>query len=122
MLRLTGFRVGRPRASAEDPSRASMTWSEGRAVEPIVTTTPPTAALRARWRLVHRVVCVVVLARDHWRVPAGAARADPWIRVGARRLLVVLLFDVDTPDVVTRAGRDVLSREHRRVHRVVLVV
>src|SRR4029453_8442932 len=37
-------------------------------------------------------------------------------------LLVVLVLDVDTPDVVRRAGHDVLDGQHRRVHGVVLVV
>src|SRR6266702_4399852 len=61
------------------------------------------------------------MAGDDRRIPAGAASATGGV-VLFRRLLVVLLFDVHAPDVVAGAGGDVLGREHRRVHRVVLVV
>src|SRR5213078_375832 len=71
------------------------------------------------------VVVAVVVPGDHGGVAAGTPRPAP--RVVAlglvdRGRLVVLLLDVHAPDVVVRAGGDVLGRQHRRVHRVVLVV
>src|SRR5204862_3919483 len=60
-------------------------------------------------------------ARDDGRIPTSATGATTRIVV-VGRLFVVLLLDVHAPHVVLRAGGDVLGREHRRVHRVVLVV
>ena len=54
-------------------------------------------------------------ARCPWRHPR------PGLGRGVVALFVVLLLDVHRPDVVVGA-EDVLDREHRRVHRVVLVV
>src|SRR5438105_7437033 len=56
---------------------------------------------------------------------AGAAAAvvsvSVALAVGGVTLLVVLGVDVDAPDVVMGA-QDVLDRQHRGVHRVILVV
>src|SRR5690606_23361094 len=69
-------------------------------------------------RSVDGVVGSEGVAGDHRGVAPGAALAAP----GGCLLLVVLLLDVDLPDVVGGAGGDVLGGEHGRVHRVVLVV
>src|SRR4029079_3204406 len=54
---------------------------------------------------------------------AREVMSPPWcgFLVAGCDLFVVLLFDVHRPDVVVGA-EDVLDREHRREHRVVLVV
>src|SRR3954470_19408888 len=66
---------------------------------------------------VHGMVRAEGVAGDHRGVAAGATRTG-----GRRRLLVVLLLDVDLPHVIGRTVDDVLDGEHRRVHGVVLVV
>src|SRR5678816_514462 len=73
-------------------------------------------------RLVDRVLRSVVGPRDDRRVAAGPGCASTRIEVDLRGLFVVLLFHVHAPHVVLRAARDVLGRQHRGVHRVILVV
>ena len=58
-----------------------------------------------------------LISRSDWT--AGASLI--WVWRSGDLLLVVLLLDVDRPDVVMGA-EDVLDGQHRRVHRVVLVV
>src|SRR5438105_1651214 len=55
------------------------------------------------------------------RAAAAGSVSDVALAVSGVTLLVVLLVDVDTPDVVIGA-EDVLHRQHRGVHRMVLVV
>src|SRR5581483_4067013 len=83
----------------------------------------PAAGPRQRLRgllvagcLTRRSSSLAGTARDDRRVAAGAVTT----RIG--QLFVILGLDVYRPRVMPRAVEDVLDGQHRRVHRVVLVV
>src|SRR5579872_6230038 len=101
-------RVVSPRSGPLDRARPGVvSWLTAPPTAPAVSSRRARASARAR------------------RHPPGQdGRVSPGAALGRRPrlLLVVLLVHVDGPDVVAGAVHDVVDRQQRRVHRVVLVV
>src|SRR6478736_1828136 len=121
-----------PPASMSTRSRQASTWIRRRsasaasaAMSATLAVMPPFTGAASAAGPVDGVVGAEGIAGDDRRAAAGALVADRLVvgrADGRGLLLVVLLLAVHLPHVVDRAGHDVLDREHRGVHRVVLVV